>query len=110
MMMMSCSVECRSKEEQSTPAWDPCPVLWKFNHDQNRIPETLVEAECLQCQMCQDLDAEDLGIGCGPVHYLTKVLRRKSSCDSLTGHYIYVEVRNRRIFFFMGGGGRGEGI
>ena len=37
----------------------------------------------------------DLGVGCGPVTYHTKVLRRKTACDSVTGHYVYVEVSGR---------------
>lgn len=87
-------MECKTKVEQNTPAWDPCPVVWKFNHDENRKPETIVEAECLQCQLCRDMDTDDGFIGCGPVHYFTKVLRRKRLCNPVTGHYDYVVVRS----------------
>ena len=34
----------------------------------------------------------DLGVGCGPVRYHPKLLRRKSLCDPVTGHYVYMEV------------------
>ena len=68
-------------------------MAWQLNFDPGRVPETLVEAQCVQCPLCRDMDSQDLGVGCGPVTYHTKVLRRKSTCDSVTGHYVYVQVR-----------------
>ncbi|KAK7096136.1 hypothetical protein V1264_005471 [Littorina saxatilis] len=78
--------------QTSGPSFDPCPMTWKFNYDQNRIPQTTVEGECQACSSCSQLVSGASNLGCEPVKHYTKVLRRKRNCHPETNNYVYVEV------------------
>ncbi|KAK7096135.1 hypothetical protein V1264_005470 [Littorina saxatilis] len=67
-------------------------MTWKFNYDQNRIPQTMVEGECPACSSCSQLVSGASNLGCEPIKHYTKVLRRKRNCHSETHNYVYVEV------------------
>ncbi|KAK7487822.1 hypothetical protein BaRGS_00020963 [Batillaria attramentaria] len=75
---------------------DPCPMTYVINYDANRVPRTLMEANCT-CSECQGLTPTPTQgtrptpsiLGCEPINFYTKVLR-KQGCNNHVA--VYVEV------------------
>ncbi|XP_067662070.1 interleukin 17-like protein [Haliotis asinina] len=66
-----------------------CPFHYVLNHDENRIPNTMVETEC-NCVECLRPDNGPSNLlDCLPITYYTKVLRRTGCVE---GMYRYAEV------------------
>ena len=70
-----------------------CPWYYVINHDPDRFPYDLVEAECRCRRSCVGMPPE-LGTGCEKVYYNVPVLRNTHRCDD-DGKYIYTEGWHR---------------
>ena len=64
-----------------------CPAYYVRNHDPDRYPQELIEAECQCTERCVGL-LLDSGTGCEKIYYNVPVLRRTAGCD-VNNKYIY---------------------